>query len=193
MPKVFTVANILTMLRIAVVPVLFVLAWLRLPNAFLWLFAFSLLTDFVDGKIARWLRQESDLGARLDTWGDVLDYFCLAICAWRLWPVIMYREFWMIVMVIISFAVPILTALAKFRELTSYHTYGAKLSAVIMGLSGLILFFGISPWPFRISAPIFVVASIEEVIMTFVLPKPYTNVRSLWHALQRRREYYGSA
>lgn len=67
-----TLANQLTFLRLVAVPFL-ILAVLdaRFGLAF-WIFAAAALTDALDGVIARWLRQQTALGAYLDPAADKL-------------------------------------------------------------------------------------------------------------------------
>ena len=63
----------------ACTPVLLVLAWNGAAGAFLALCALGLVSDVLDGVLARRLGQESDFGARLDQWAelfkDVVDIF----------------------------------------------------------------------------------------------------------------------
>lgn len=71
--QALTVPNLLSLLRLAGVPVFL---WLVLgPHADGWalaLLVFSALTDWLDGKLARWLRQQSRLGQLLDPAADRL-------------------------------------------------------------------------------------------------------------------------
>jgi cardiolipin synthase (CMP-forming) len=67
--------NILTLSRIAAIPLLVVLVALRLPAADLAaciLFSAAAITDYYDGKLARSRRQQSDLGRMLDPIADKL-------------------------------------------------------------------------------------------------------------------------
>nr|WP_253840093.1 CDP-alcohol phosphatidyltransferase family protein [Actinokineospora globicatena] len=71
--RVWTIPNILSMLRLAGVPLFLYL--LLVPKADGWALAvllFSGLSDWLDGKIARWLDQTSKLGALLDPAADRL-------------------------------------------------------------------------------------------------------------------------
>ena len=65
--RVLTVPNLLSVLRLAGVPLFL---WLLLgPQADGWavvVLAVSGITDYLDGKLARWLNQYSRLGALLD-------------------------------------------------------------------------------------------------------------------------------
>ncbi len=68
--RVFNLPNIITLLRIAAVPVV---AWLILQQrweAACWLFLVAAVSDGIDGLLARWLNQMTQLGAALDTVAD---------------------------------------------------------------------------------------------------------------------------
>lgn len=67
---VFTLPNVLTLLRLAAVPgVAWLIAQARWPEAF-WLFMAAALTDALDGWIARRFHLATALGAALDTVAD---------------------------------------------------------------------------------------------------------------------------
>lgn len=178
------IPNFLSGLRLAAVPVLLVLAWFGSASAFLVLFVCALLTDLADGYLARKLHQESELGARLDSWGDFALYMTTPLCAWWLWPELIVREAPYVMAVVASFTLPILAGLIRYRRLTSYHTWGAKLSAVLMGVSTFLLFAGGPAWPFRFSTAVLVITQIEEISITVVLSEWRSNVPSLWHAMR---------
>ncbi len=68
--RVFTLPNVITMLRLAAVPVV---AWLIHRHQWepaCWLFLAAALSDGIDGLLARALRQMTQLGAALDTVAD---------------------------------------------------------------------------------------------------------------------------
>ena len=67
--------NLLTFSRIAAIPLMVLLAALRLPAADLGaclVFSAAAITDYYDGKLARSRRQQSDLGRMLDPIADKL-------------------------------------------------------------------------------------------------------------------------
>lgn len=185
--RFFTLPNLLSALRLGIVPVLFCLAWTGKPLAFLAFFAFLLFTDIADGFIARKLNQESELGAKLDSWGDFAMYMSAPVCAWWLWPDVVRREALFVITAVISYLTPAFFGFLKYGRLTSYHTYGAKISAVLMGSAILILFAGGSAWPFRIFTPLFALTALEEIAMTAILPEWRANIPSLWHAVKIKR------
>jgi len=73
-PTIYSIPNILSLLRLGLVPVLVGLALAGLGDVFLFILVISLMSDVLDGYLARKLNQTSELGAKLDSWGDVLTY-----------------------------------------------------------------------------------------------------------------------
>ncbi|MDP6525118.1 MAG: CDP-alcohol phosphatidyltransferase family protein [Kiritimatiellia bacterium] len=183
-----TVPNILSLFRIVASPVLLALAWAGMPNAFIALFAAMLVSDSVDGFLARHWHQESELGAKLDSWGDLSAVMVLPVSVLLLWPDILFDEVAFIATAFLCYVVPTVFGTIKYGRPTSYHTWGAKVTAVIIGISLILLFLRVSPWPFRLCIPIVVLEAIEEMVMTAMLRKWHANVPSSWHALKIRRE-----
>jgi len=68
--RVFNLPNVITLLRLAAVPVV---GWLILQqrwDAACWLFLAAAVSDAIDGLLARWLKQMTQLGAALDSVAD---------------------------------------------------------------------------------------------------------------------------
>ena len=78
----FTIPNLLSALRGALIPVFLTLAADRRDGLALLILAIASLTDYFDGKVARWLHQESKLGAILD---PMFDRFYIAASLYVLW------------------------------------------------------------------------------------------------------------
>ncbi len=182
------IPNLLSGLRIALVPVLLWLAWTSHPTAFLVTFAFSLSTDLLDGYLARRMRTGTELGAKLDSWGDLATYAVFPLCAWWLFRERVLDQWTFVVAALIAFVAPTLVGLLKFRRITSYHTRLAKLVAIVMG-AGLILYLGFDlPRVFQAAVLFLLVEAIEEIAITAVLPEWRANVPSLFAALRLARE-----
>ena len=161
------------------------MAWFDRQVGFLVLLAISLSTDALDGYLARRLKWQSEFGAILDSWGDFATYITVALGAWWLWPDIIRREAIFVWLALGAYLVPIAIGLAKYRRLTSYHTWAAKLSAVLMSIAALLLFLTDIAWPFRCAALIQALEAAEEIAITFVMPKWESNIPTLWHARQK--------
>ena len=177
-----TVPNALSALRLVLAPLMLWLAWTGRETAFLATLTVSLLSDLSDGFVARRLGQETALGTLLDSWGDLATYTTVPLCAWWLWPELIREESGYVAAVVAAYVFPIALGYLKYGRLTAYHTWGAKLSAVVLGASALLLFLGGPPQPFRVAAWILVLAELEEIAITTLLPEWRANVPSLLHA-----------
>jgi CDP-diacylglycerol--glycerol-3-phosphate 3-phosphatidyltransferase len=189
MPKhsfedLLSLPNLLTCFRFVATPILLWFAWSGQSDAFLILLAITFLSDVLDGMAARLLDQESELGALLDSAGDLLIYSTMAISIWWLWPEIVYRELVFIILAVLSFMLPVIVGLIKFHRFTSYHTWLVKIAVITIGVSFFILFIFDLAWPFRIAVFICVLAAIEEIFITFYMTDLRSNVRSLWHLIK---------
>ena len=168
-------------------PLLLWLAWSDQPRAFLAALTVSLLSDLVDGWVARRFDQATQLGTLLDSWGDLVTYTVVPLSAWWLWPELIRAEWGYAAAVVAAYTFPIALGYLKYGRLTAYHTYGAKLSAVLIGPSALVLFLGGPPELFRVAVWVLVLAELEEIAITTILPEWHANVPSLWHARRLAR------
>jgi len=172
----------------AAVPVLLWSAWHGQARVFLPLFGAMLLSDLLDGVAARWLRQQTELGARLDSWADLLTWLSLPWCAWWLYPQIVRREFPYLLLALAGYGFATLYGWLKYRRLTSYHTWTGRAAAWLMTISLFLLFLNYSPWPFRAAVFLLLVAELDEILITSVLPHWQADVPSVWHACRDIRK-----
>jgi CDP-diacylglycerol--glycerol-3-phosphate 3-phosphatidyltransferase len=183
----FTVPNLLSLFRLCAAPVLLGFAYLGWDRAFLTLYGVALVTDIVDGKLARWLNQTSELGTKLDSWGDFALYMTAPFNAWWLRPDFVRNEGLTFAAIVLAYTLPVLIGFLKYRRLTSYHTRGAVISAYLVGAASFVMFAGGPAWPLRLAATVLVLAELEEIAITAVLPRWTANVPTLAHALRTRR------
>ncbi len=180
-----TLPNLLTSLRFIAAPALLWTAWAGESEFFLWILALTFLTDILDGLAARLLNQQSELGAKLDSIGDITIYSVLSISVWLLWPDIAQRERLYILITMGSFLIPVLIGILKFHALTAYHTILVKIAVAAIGLSFFLLFLYDIALPFRISALLCLLAGMEETLITLLSPRLRSNVPSLWSIIQK--------
>ena len=168
--------NLLSCFRFIAAPLLLGLGWHGYPRAYVAVLLLSFVSDALDGFLARWFHQESELGSMLDTAADVVIYITIPISAWWLWPELLRQEAPFVTLVIASYSVPALFGLLKFRSLTSYHTWAVKLAAAAAGGTALVMFAGGPTWPFRLATPLCVPAALEQIAITLVLPESWSDV-----------------
>jgi CDP-diacylglycerol--glycerol-3-phosphate 3-phosphatidyltransferase len=180
-----TISNAITALRIVGSPVLVLLAlnqqlqWVALALALL------VLTEWLDGFLARSLHQESALGARLDTIADISFYGSLLAALVLLFPNTMRREAVWIAAAVGSYLLSWLVALLKFGKMPSYHTWAAKSAWIVVGVGTVALVTGWAGWPFRLAMVMVLLANVEAVAITLALQEPRVNVPTFWHVKRR--------
>ncbi len=186
--EIYNLPNLVSMIRVLLVPVLLWLAIQQQPQWFLLVLVLTVFTDVLDGFLARYLKQITEMGSHLDSWGDFFVYSVMAISAWLLWPEIVRREAAFAAMVLLSFTLPALIGFIKFRSMTSYHTWSVKLAVGVTVISYILLFSDIVSWPFRLAALLCVYAALEEIMITLLMKHQHVDVRTLRQALKYNRQ-----
>lgn len=179
----------LVLLRGAIAPVLIWLAWDGETGVgWVMLYSLAVLSDIFDGIIARRLGISTSALRTADSWADRGLYVCVAIAAWMA-----HRD------VILAFRTPLWIILGlqglwwfvngvKYGRPASYHTYTAKAWGLTLLLAAIALFAygygGITLW---LAIGMGIVHTIEEILMTSLLPTWQHDVLSLGHALRLRQ------
>ena len=163
-------------------------AFIGSAPAFTALYAANLITDALDGFLARRLHVESELGATLDSCGDLAVAMCLPIGAFLLWPDMMRELIPYIAAAICAYLAPVIAGELRYGRMPSFHTWGAKFLAITVGFSLFMMFLTQNTIFFRLSVPLILLESTEELTMIAILPERHPNTPTLWHALRLRRE-----
>ena len=110
----------------------------------------------------------------------------IPISAWWLWPELLRQEA-LFVMLVISFNHSCAGAL-RAPEVPVAHELphlGGEARRRGRRVSALVMFAGGPTWPFRLATPLCVLAALEQIAITLVLPESPSDVRSLWHVLRQ--------
>jgi CDP-diacylglycerol--glycerol-3-phosphate 3-phosphatidyltransferase len=182
------VPNTLSVLRIACAPALLVLALLGAERAFTWILVPALLTDAVDGWIARGLHLESRLGARLDSIGDSLLWYSALAGIVLLHPEVVTANVVPIAAVVACWIAESALAWLRYRRLSSFHTYASKVAGVLLSLYvGTLFVLGHQAWLLYVAAGASVLASLEEMLLLRWCPQWRSDVRGAWWVWRERR------
>jgi CDP-diacylglycerol--glycerol-3-phosphate 3-phosphatidyltransferase len=177
----------LTIFRICTAPVLVVLAAMGRERFFLGLAVAALLSDVLDGAIARRLGASSETGRLLDSWADLLIALTAFVGATLLWPDTMRQEALYFALVLTALVLPNAYALLRFRRLLGYHTLSAKSSGVLLSVGAVLMFVGVTPVLFRVAALVELLVAAEYIAISILLPGWTGEMKSIWHAWRERR------
>ena len=182
--RIWTIPNVICIGRLIGSFALLALAVGDHATAFVVAYIILHLSDWVDGKLARWLNQRSDFGARLDSVSDgVLDACLLLGCLILKWDVLQNELPWLATPVIAYFCAAAFGFL-KYRRIPSYHTYGAKWTMWLVLAGALSMLLDWSLVPMKVASVAGTLTNLESACITWVLPEWHADVLSLRHALK---------
>lgn len=166
--RVLTLPNVITLLRLVAVPVV---AWLIVEQrwqAACWLFLAAAVSDGIDGLLARWLNQMTQLGAALDTVADK----ALGVVTLVMLTQAGAIPLWVALAILIRDTIIVLGALS-YRGMAGHleihptmlgkaHMFAefALLTGVLAGLAGLL---ALDAWRNTLFVSVFVIAVLSGV------------------------------
>jgi len=184
--RVITIPNIICAVRLAGA---FALIWIAVRNdarLFTIVFTILSLSDWIDGKLARWLKQRSDFGARFDSFADAFLYGVLFFgMTWLRWDVLRSEAAWWIV-AFLSYLLTTSAGLWKYGKVPSYHTYGAKMSQWLILVGAICLLLDYTIWPFRIAMVAVTLTNLEATAITWYLKEWRADVLTILHVLPQK-------
>jgi len=173
--------NALSLARLLAAPVLIGLAVAHYERAFAILLITALITDILDGWIARRLQLQSPLGAMLDSAGDVTTLLAAAIGIAAFHADVWQQHLLAISLVLGGWLVECVLALLRYGRLSSFHTYASKAAGYALGFFVAALFaVAFVPWLFYLAAALSLVSTFEELLLLWQLPEWRADVRGLW-------------
>jgi phosphatidylglycerophosphate synthase len=180
--------NLLSGLRIALMPALLFTAIAGNRAWFVGLLVVSLATDALDGFLARRLNAYSDLGRKLDSAADYLTMVSGLAGIALLWPEIVHREFLWIIAGLSAFFAVIVYGFVRLGRAPCYHTWASKALAVFTAASLIPLLSGHSAVWFHVAMTLQVLAGIEEMTIALLIPWHGGEMATVWHAARLRAQ-----
>ncbi|PTY00640.1 CDP-alcohol phosphatidyltransferase family protein [Opitutus sp. ER46] len=178
--------NLVSGVRIALMPGVLMSALAGSRPWFVALLGVSLATDALDGFLARRLNAYSDFGRKLDSAADYVTLLTGVAGIALLWPDIMRRELPWVLAGLSGFFAVLVFGFARFGRPLGYHTWATKILAVATAISLVPLLAEWSDGPFHCVVVLQIAASLEQVAIALILPKHRGEVPTLWHAWRMR-------
>ena len=122
------IPNILSLSRIVLSFGMFFVA--QKPRVLFWVIVVCSITDALDGFLARRLHCESDLGARLDSLGDLLFFSALVLYVVRYQMDAIQKYLLGIYAIFLIKTISLVVCTIKNHTTYSLHTYGNKLCTI---------------------------------------------------------------
>ena len=186
--KNYNIADWFSFYRIFAAPFLLLIIWFGNRELFSWLLLLSYSTDMIDGILARKLKITSSRGSQLDSFGDQLTLFVGFIGLLFFENDFISANYQWILIPFVLYFFQMLIAFRKYGKATAFHTYLAKLSAVVQALFILwLLFFGPLYWLFYSMIVIGIIETIEETLLIYLYPNWVAGVKGYFWARRDQR------
>ena len=176
------IPNAISLARLTATPVLLAMALVGERRMFTWLLLGCLLSDILDGAIARGFELTSPMGARLDSMADLATCIAAVAGLFAFQRNFIHAHSIALLTVVVAYAASDLGALWRFGRLASLHTYASRAAAYAQGIFVMTLFlFGFNRWLLAAMVAISVAAYCEELAIIFcVLPEWRADVRGIY-------------
>jgi len=181
-----TVPNILSFYRIVSFPVLLLFVINGKENVYVILLIINLITDILDGFIARRFNMQTEFGARLDSIADVGTYILAILGIFRFKITDFEPHLLSFILFLGLFVLSNIISLIKFHRFPSLHLYSWKIGGYIQGAFFLVLFtFGFSTYFYYFMISWGILAFIEHIIIQLILKEMKSNSKGLYWVLKR--------
>jgi CDP-diacylglycerol--glycerol-3-phosphate 3-phosphatidyltransferase len=184
----WTIPNVITSYRLLMVPVILYFAISGQEKLFAIFLVINLLTDIVDGYIARRFKMETEIGAKLDSFADNFSYV-LAFIGFFVFKRDDFRPHIVSFIIFISMLLlTVIVPLIKFRKFPSFHLYITKIGGYIQGSFFICLFTIGFITPFYYFMIVWgIMGAIECIAIDLIIPEMRSNVKGLYWVLKEKR------
>lgn len=182
------IPNALSLYRLCSFPFVLFVIFTHHQLLFIWLFSINLVTDILDGFIARTFNMKTKTGAKLDSYADIGSVI-LAVAgvymfrwdgfAANPFPFFLYLFFYFF---------SLIYGFIKYKQIPGFHMYSFKFMGYLQGSFLFVTFvFGFNDLFYSITMYLGVLACIEELILIYILPKPILNAKGLYWVLKDKK------
>jgi CDP-diacylglycerol--glycerol-3-phosphate 3-phosphatidyltransferase len=161
------------------------LIWTGEREWFAWILALAFTTDLVDGQLARWLKKESRIGSILDSYGDTLTILTGLAGSWVFEKTHFLVHWELLTLVLSMHLVQLFLCLWRYGRPSSFHTYSAKVGALVIGCFLIYtMMFQFTDVFFYITMAFLILDALEESILVFLLPEWKNDVKGIYWVLK---------
>ncbi|MDH3699264.1 MAG: CDP-alcohol phosphatidyltransferase family protein [Flavobacteriaceae bacterium] len=186
--KSFNIADWISFYRILAAPILLILIGMGAREIFIWMLLVSYITDGMDGIVARALKISSARGSQLDSYGDQMTLVVALIGLLVFENEFINANYQLILIAFVPYILQMVIAFNKYGKATAFHTYLAKLSAIVQSVFILwLLFFGPVYPLFYLMIFLGVIETIEEIALIYMYDEWVEGVKGIYWALGDKR------
>jgi CDP-diacylglycerol--glycerol-3-phosphate 3-phosphatidyltransferase len=181
------VPNAISSARLCATGLLLACVLLRRVEIFKWLLLACLVSDVLDGLIARSFHLTSKLGSLLDSIADIATMFLALLGTFVFQKRFVAEHTTGLLSVLGLYSAEIIASLWRYRRVSSFHTVLARMAACVAGVFLMSLFiWGYQDRLYQATVTIYIVALLEEMSMIYLLPECQNDVGGIYHLFVQR-------
>ena len=184
--KILNIPNAISYYRLVTFPVILLLALRGHEQLFVILLCINLISDILDGFIARTFNLFTRFGAALDNLADIGTYI-LALCGIYLfkWTEVEPHA-WLLYLFLIIFVLSYLVSFIRFGKIPGLHLFSAVLAGYLQGAFFFVLFvWGFYFWFYALAIGWGVLAYVEKIIVLLKIDTIKPGIKGLYWLMQK--------
>jgi len=184
--NIVNVPNFISLYRLLIFPVILYLAVTGQEKWFVLLLCISLVSDIIDGNLARLLKLQTHFGAALDNLADMCTYAMAFLGLFLFKWSDLEPHIWFVYLFLFVFLLSYVIAFFRFRKIPGLHLYSAVSAGYIQGIFFFVLFtFGFYTCFFYVAVGWGVIAYIEKIIILLKLDDIKIGVKGLYWLMKK--------
>ncbi|MGC9471403.1 MAG: CDP-alcohol phosphatidyltransferase family protein [Bacteroidales bacterium] len=186
--NILNIPNAISFYRLMAFPLILFLALTGRETWFVVFLCISLVSDILDGNIARIFKLQTRFGAALDNLADLFTYTMalLGIFLFK-WNEIRPHA-WALYVFLGIFAISYIIAFCRFRKIPGLHLYGAVTAGYIQGLFFFVLFvWGFFPGLYYLAVGFGIMAYLEKILVLLYTDAIRPGIKGLYWLLKKQQ------
>ncbi len=187
--NILNVPNLISLYRLLIFPVILYMAVTNRESWFVILLSISLISDVLDGFIARHFNLQTHFGAALDNLADIFTYAMalLGIFLFKWTEVEPHAT--ILYLFLALFLLSYIVAFLRFGKIPGLHLYSAVSAGYVQSIFFFVLFvFGFYTWMFYIAVIWGIIAYTEKILVLFWLDDIKIGVKGLYWIIKSKRD-----
>lgn len=187
--KVINVPNFISLYRLLVFPVIFYMLLTGQEDWYVILLCISLVSDVLDGNIARIFKLQTNFGAALDNLADICTYAMAMLGLFVFKWTEIEPHAWLLYLFLGLFLLSYIVAFVRFKKIPGLHLYSAVSAGYIQSAFFFVLFvFGFYTWMYYVAVIWGIVAYSEKILVLLKLDDIRIGVKGLYWLLKKQKE-----
>lgn len=183
--NVLNVPNLISLYRLLVFPVILFMALTDRESWFVVLLSISLVSDVLDGNIARIYKLQTNFGAALDNLADIFTYAMALLGIFIFKWTDIEPHAWFLYLFLGVFVLSYLVAFYRFGKIPGLHLYSAVSAGYVQSIFFFVLFvFGFYPWMYFLAVGWGLIAYTEKIFVLLKIDDIKIGVKGLYWVMR---------